>query len=287
MRAFHYHYHEPATLVEALSLLEGHGDSAHVLAGGTALVPLMRSGLVLPEHVVALERIPNLREIGIAPDGGLSIGALVTHREIERSALVERFFAPLAETFGRVATIRIRNQGTIGGNVIHADPASDPPPMLLALDAQAVIASGTTMRTAPLAEFFRGFFETALGRAEIVTTIHIPPPMRGARGVYLKFLPGSEDDFATVSVATVVHLEDGVCRHARIGLGAVGSTPLRARRAEAVLLGSALSPKTIAEAAAIAKSEVEPYDDARGSANYKRRMVEVFVRRALERLRAA
>lgn len=282
-------YHEPASISEALELLQTHRDGAHLLAGGTALVLLMRTGLVLPEHVIGLRRVEGLREIGIASDGGLEIGALVTHRELERSALVQRFFAPLAETFGCVATVRIRNQGTIGGNLVHADPASDPPPMLLALDAQAQISGrGGATKVVPLAEFFHDLFETALERLEILTAICIPPIVRGTKGTYLKFLPGSKEDFATVSVAAVLRTDDGgVCRHARIGLGAVGSTPLRARNAEAFLFEKALTPKNIREAAAIAKEEAQPFDDARGTAAYKRAMVEVFVRRALERVTAS
>ncbi|MBV8223425.1 MAG: FAD binding domain-containing protein, partial [Candidatus Eremiobacteraeota bacterium] len=139
---------------EAFALLETHGDDAHLLAGGTALVLLMRLGLVLPGHVVSLRKIGGLREIGILPSGGLEIGALVTHAEIEHSALVQRFFPPIAEAFGRVATARIRNQATAGGNIAHADPASDPPPMLIALDAELVIARRGGIRTLALAEFF-------------------------------------------------------------------------------------------------------------------------------------
>ncbi|MBV8425345.1 MAG: FAD binding domain-containing protein, partial [Candidatus Eremiobacteraeota bacterium] len=153
-------YHEPTQLDEAFALLDTHGDDAQLLAGGTALVLLMRLGLALPGHVIGLRKIGGMREIGILADGGLEIGALVTHAEIERSALVERFFAPLARTFGAVATVRIRNQATIGGNLAHADPASDPPPMLMALDAQIVVARHGAVRTIAAADFFAGIFET-------------------------------------------------------------------------------------------------------------------------------
>lgn len=280
--------HEPRSLKEAFALLERYGDDAHVLAGGTALILLIRSGLLLPGHVVALRRVPGLREIGITPSGGLEIGALVTHREIEASALVQRFFAPLAEAFGRVATVRIRNQGTVGGNLVHADPAGDPPPMLMALDAEIAIASSSGVRTVPLSDFFQGLFETALSPGEIVTSVRIPPPAAQTRGTYVKFLPASKDDYATVSVAATLSCDSsGVCQTARIALGAVALTPVRARRAEAALSGRTLSPHVIAEAAALVMEEIDPQSDMRGSAAYKREMARIWTERALASLVAA
>lgn len=277
--------HEPRSASETFALLERYGDDAHLLAGGTALVLLMRSGLLLAGHVIALRDVPGLREIGIMPDGGLEIGALVTHREIERSALVQRFFAPLAETFGRVATVRIRNQGTIGGNLVHADPAGDPPPMLIALDAEIAIASRGGTRTVPVAGFFLGLFETALQPGEIVTSIRIPPPPPQTRGTYVKFLPASKDDYATVSVAATLACDaSGVCRNARLALGAVAPTPVRARRAEEALLGRALSAGHIKEAADLVALEIDPQSDIRGSAAYKREMARVWAERALASL---
>ena len=280
--------HEPRSLKEAFALLERYGEDAHVLAGGTALVLLIRSGLLLPGHIVALRHVPGMREIGITPDGGLEIGALVTHREIERSALVQRFFAPLSETFGRVATVRIRNQGTVGGNLVHADPAGDPPPMLMALDAEIAIAGAGGARTIPVSDFFQGLFETALLPGEIVTSIRIPPPTSQMRGTYVKFLPASKDDYATVSVAAALGCDAaGVCENVRIALGAVAPTPMRARRAEAALLGRPLTPALIAEAASLVREEVDPQDDMRGSAAYKREMARVWTERALASLVAA
>ena len=282
-----FDYHEPASLTEAFALLDAHGQDAHVFAGGTALVLLMRLGLIAPAHVVSLRRIGDLREIGILPTGGLEIGALVTHAEVERSALVQRFFAPLAQTFGRVATVRVRNQATVGGNIAHADPASDPPPMLMALDADVAIASRAGSRTLPVHAFFTGIFETALAPGEIVTAIRIPPPASGTRGTYVKFLPASQDDFATVSVAATLRTgTSGKVEHVRLALGSVGMTPLRARRAEDALLGRTLTAQAIADATALVREEVNPLSDARGTADYKRKMAVVWTRRALEGLRA-
>ena len=283
-----FEYHEPTTLEGAFELLERHGDDAHLLAGGTSLVLLMRLGLVLPGHVVGMRRIDGLREIGITSDGGLEIGALVTHAEIERSALVQRFCPALAETFGHVATVRVRNQGTVGGNVVHADPAGDPPPMLIALDAEVVLARRTGTRTVPIVEFFRDLFETALEPGEIVTAIRIPALRRGTVGKYVKFLPGSKDDYATVSVATALRLDSaGRCEHVRIALGSVGQTPIRARRAEAALAGTKPTKDVVAKAAAIVEEEIDPQNDARGSAAYKREMARVWTQRSLIELIAS
>ena len=283
-----FEYHEPASLDAAFELLERYGDDAQLLAGGTALILLMRLGLVVPAHVIGLRRIEGLREIGIASDGGLEIGALVTHAEIERSALVQRFFPVLAETFGHVATVRIRNQGTIGGNLVHADPAGDPPPMLIALDAEVVIAGRGGVRTVLIADFFRDLFEVSLQPGEIVTAIRIPALQHRTVGKYVKFLPGSKDDYATVSVATTLRLDGaGVCEHARIALGSVGQTPIRARRAEAALIAVKLTKETIAKAASLVVEEIDPQNDARGSAEYKREMARVWTERSLSELIAS
>lgn len=280
-----FEYIEPATLDGAFDALQRGGEEAHLLAGGTALVLLMRLGLVLPSYVVGLRRIEGLREIGISKEGGLEIGALVTHAEIERSALVQRFFAPLAQTFGHIATVRIRNQATIGGNLVHADPASDPPPMLIAMDAEILVARRGGTRTIRAEDFFRDIFDVALEPGEIVTAIRIPPSSPGLLGTYVKFLPASKDDFATVSVAATVRLDaNGGCQDVRLALGSVASTPLRARRAEDALRGKIMTREVIEAAATIVAEDVDPLDDARGSAGYKREMARVWTRRALEKL---
>ncbi|MBV8151536.1 MAG: xanthine dehydrogenase family protein subunit M [Candidatus Eremiobacteraeota bacterium] len=280
-----FEYHEPATLDEALALLREHGADAHPLAGGTSLILLMRQGLIQPGYLIGLRRLAALGGIGPRPDGGLEIGALATHRDIERSALVRGFFAPLAETFARVATVRIRNQATLGGNLAHADPAQDPPPILLALDAQVTAAGAGGTRTIPLDAFFRDFYETALEEGEIVTSVHVPPQPSGTRGTYVKFLPQSQDDYATISVAVVLRCDDGgTCRHARVALGAAGPVPLRARTVEAALAGKRLDLTTIRDASALVRDEVDPLDDVRGSAAYKREMARVWTERAIRRV---
>ncbi|HZD74533.1 MAG TPA: xanthine dehydrogenase family protein subunit M [Actinomycetota bacterium] len=277
-----FDYHEPETLEAALDLLRRHGDDAHLLAGGTAMVLLMAQGLAQPDQVIGLRRIEALRGVRRRPDGGLEIGATVTHAEAERSAEVGAHCPALRTAFGEVATIRIRNQATVGGNLAHADPAQDPPPMLLALDAEVIAASPRGQRRIPLDELFTGFFQTSLEPDEIVTAISLPPSEPRAGAAYLKFLPRTQDDYATISVAAwLLRDGDGRCRRARIALGAAGAVPLRARRAEEVLAGQRLDGEAVAEAAAVVREEVDPIDDARGSAAYKREMARVWTERAL------
>lgn len=279
-----YDYHAPTSVAEALELLARYGEDAHVMAGGTSLMLMMQQGLVQPGHVVGLRGVRELRGIE-APDGALHIRAVATHREVERAPEVRSYCPALAETFSRVATIRIRNQATIGGNLAHADPAQDPPPMLLALDAQVVIASASGERTMPLDGFFRDFFETALQEGELLTSVRLPPLPAGARATYVKFLPRTEDDYATVSVAARVQLgPENRCEEVRIALGSAAPVPLRARRVEDALRGQRLTAVLIDEAAALVREEVDPIDDLRGSARYKREMARVWTARAVKSL---
>lgn len=279
MRTFEYR--ETSTLDEALALLRAHGTDATPIAGGTSLVLMMKQGLVQPELVVDLRRIDALRGIRPGADG-LEIGALETHRAIETSPVVRTFCPALAQTFSRIATVRIRNQATVGGNLVHADPAQDPPPMLLALDARAVIASPDGERVVPLAEFFVDYFESTVQEGELLRFVRIPPLPAGARVAYTKFLPRTEDDYATVAIAALLALdEDGRCREVRIGLGALGTTPLRARAVEDALRGQILTPALIDDAAVLVRDEVDPLDDVRGSAAYKREMARVWTGRTL------
>ncbi len=277
-----FDYHSPSTLAETFELLARHGDDAHLMAGGTALVLLLQQGLVQPGHVIGLRDVPQLQGMHRLDDSGLRIGALTTHRQAERSADVAAYCPALADTFARVATVRIRNQGTVGGNLAHADPAQDPPPMLIALGGSAVVASSAGERRIPLDEFFVDYFETALQPGEVLVACELPALAAGTRVTYKKFLPRTQDDYATVSVAAALRLgEDAVCADVRIALGAAATTPIRARRVEQALRGQRLTPDAIKEAAALVRDEVDPLDDLRGSAGYKREMARVWTQRAL------
>ncbi len=279
-----FDYVEPETLDEALALLAEDQDDTLVLAGGTSLVVLMKQDLLRPVRVVGLRKLAQLRAVA-SGDKGLMIGALATHGMLARASDVRGFAPALAETFAAVATVRIREQATVGGNLVHADPSQDPPVTLLALDATAVAMSKARARRIPLAELFVDVFETSLEPDELLLRVELPPLPQGARVTYKKFLPNTVDDYATVSVAAVVATDaDGRCTHARIALGGAGPVPLRAREAERSLIGRRLDDRSISEAAALAAAATDPIADLRGSAAYKRAMSGVWTGRALREI---
>jgi aerobic carbon-monoxide dehydrogenase medium subunit len=280
-----FDYHAPTSLQETFDFLQTYGEDAHLMAGGTALILLLQQGLLQPGHVVGLQRVADLQGIRRLDDGGLQIRAMATHRQAEKSADVQAYCPALAENFSHVATIRIRNQGTVGGNLAHADPAQDPPPMLIALNGQAVIASRAGERRMPLDEFFVDFFETALQPGEVLVSIDLPPLASGTRVTYKKFLPRTQDDYATVSVAAALRMgADNTCEDVRVALGAAATTPIHARNGENALRGQRLDTQKIKDAAALVRDEVDPLDDLRGSAAYKREMARVWTQRALQEL---
>jgi len=277
-----FEYRAPRGLDEALAVLREHGEDARVVAGGTALVTMMRQHLVRPGCLVSLRDVQGLNRIE-ATNGALRLGALVTHREAEVSPLVRERLPVLAETFRRVATVRIRHMATIGGALAHADPNQDPPVTLLALGARVEIRGARGHRELPVGEFFRDYYETALEPGELVTAVTVPLLPVASGATFLKFLPRTADDYATVAVAAIVTLEpDGErCREARIALGSVGVTPLRGTTAEALLSGQRLSESLLRAAGEAVKGQVDPLSDHRGSAAYKREMAGVMVGRAL------
>ncbi|HYS18317.1 MAG TPA: xanthine dehydrogenase family protein subunit M [Candidatus Binatia bacterium] len=277
-----FDYRAPRALDEALAVIREHGDDARIVAGGTALVTMMRQHLVRPGCLVSLRDVQGLSRIE-ATNGALRLGAMVTHREAEVSPLVRERLPVLAETFRRVATVRIRHMATIGGALAHADPNQDPPVTLLALDARVEVRGAGGRRELPLGEFFRDYYETVLEPGELVTGITVPLLPAATGATFLKFLPRTADDYATVAVAATVTLEpDGErCREARIALGSVGVTPLRGRAAEALLPGERLGERVLHAVGEAVKGAVDPLSDHRGSAAYKREMTAVIVTRAL------
>lgn len=278
-----FEYRTPHTLKEIHKELREFGSDAKLIAGGTALVIMMRQRLVRPSCLVSLRSVRGLDRIALK-NGGVSIGSLATHREMETSPLLRRRWPILAATYRHVATIRVRNMATVGGGLAHADPNQDPPPTLIALGATVKVSSATGSRVIPLEEFFTDYYETVLKPDEVVTELLVPalPPNSGA--AFLKFLPRTADDYATVSAAAVITLDRArkVFQDVRLALGSVGVTPIRAREAEAVLRGQPVKGDALREAAEKAKQAVDPIGDFRGSAAYKKEMAGVFARRALE-----
>jgi carbon-monoxide dehydrogenase medium subunit len=272
-------------LEEALTLLRDLGEDARVMAGGTALVIMLKQRLVMPDCLISLQKLRSLDRIQ-ATNGEVQLGALTTHRAVEQSPLIRTRIPALAETYHQVATIRIRNAATVGGALAHADPNQDPPVMLMALDAKVRLTSTAGSRDVALAEFFTDYYETIRRPDELVTDVIVPMPNPQSSSVYLKFLPRTADDYATVGVAATVTIDPATetCQDCRIAMGCVASTPVRAQGAEAVVRGQRFTPALAREAGALAQQVTDPISDVRGSADYKRAMAGVFVRRALEQV---
>jgi len=283
-----FEYRTPKNLKEVHASLKEFGTDAKLISGGTALVIMMKQRLVRPSCLVSLRSVRGLNGIEVK-DGGLSICGLATHRDVETSSLVHRRLPVLSETYHHVATIRVRNTASVGGGLAHADPNQDPPPTLIALGATVKAISANGSRVIPLDEFFTDYYETVLNPDEIITEVFVPklPPNSGS--AYLKFLPRTADDYATVSAAAVLTLDKSkkTISDVRIALGSVGTTPIRAKDAEALLRGQPVKPEAFREAAEKAKEAVDPVTDFRGSAGYKKEMAGVFVRRALEKALAS
>jgi carbon-monoxide dehydrogenase medium subunit len=274
-------FHTPSTLAEALALLEEHGEDARLIAGGTALVVLMKQSLFATDHLVSLERVQGLDGIRIEGDE-LHIGALTRHRDVETSELVRTRAPLLAEVYGRVASVRIRNAATVGGGLAHADPAQDPPAALIVLGASVRVASTEGERTIAVEELFRDYYETALRPGEAIVEVIVPTPAPDSRSAYQKFLPRTEDDYATIAEAALGEVEDGACRRLRVALIAAGPTPVRATAVEQAIEGRPVSAASVRRAAEAVVEHVDPLDDFRGSAAYKTEMAIVFTRRAVE-----
>jgi aerobic carbon-monoxide dehydrogenase medium subunit len=276
-----FDYQEPKTLKKAFSLMEKYGEEARVIAGGTALIIMMRQRLLMPKVVISLARIPKFDAIAFDERHGLRIGAGARHRDIELSPVVRQHYPLLHETFRKVAQPRIRNMGTVGGNLAGGDPLTDPGASLIALDAEVTLSSSKGQRTLPLEEFFVDYYQTALEAGELLTEIHVPPPERPGWS-HIKFTPRSIEDFATVGVAITLLAKNGTCEDVRLGLNSVASTIMHAKKAEEVLRGKSIDDDALRKMGEVAATECEPMDDNRGSAEYKREMVKVLVHRAAQ-----
>jgi carbon-monoxide dehydrogenase medium subunit len=277
-----FEYHAPKTLEEALRLMERHGDEAKLLAGGHSLLPLMKLRLAAPRYVVDLGRLKGLDYIRVE-DGRIAIGALTTHAEIEHSLLLAAKCPLLAETAAEIGDVQVRNCGTLGGSLAHADPAADYPAALLALDAEIVAASSADARAIPVREFFVDMMTTQLRPGEIITQVRVPAREPRSGAAYAK-LHQPASGFAVVGVAARVTLgKANKIEQAAIGVTGLGPKAFRAAAAERALTGKAASPKLIADAARHAADGVEPLSDLHASREYRREMATVFARRALER----
>jgi len=276
---------EPESVSDALAAIARLDGEARVVSGGTALVSMIRLGLIKPDRLVSLHRIPGMAEIR-ADGSALELGAMATLADVERSRAVREGWPLLAEAVRRVATPAIRTSGTIGGNLAYAEPASDPAPALLCHDTEVRLAGPGGSRTVPIRQFFRGFYEAALEPGEIATAVRVPRPPAGARGGYVKYTSRSAEDKPLIGVAALVALDAaGRCAHVRLALGGAAPTPIRVERVEAALMGEALTDAAARAAADLAARDAEPLSDLMGSADYRREMIRVWVRRLLIGLR--
>jgi len=275
---------EPTTLAAAAGILADEPETK-AIAGGTALLILMKQGVFLPQRLVNLKKVRDASYVDFDPRRGLRLGALTPIFDVESHPLVRRHYPVLADAAHKVANIRIRNLATIGGNIAHADYQSDPPAVLVALGARIATIGPSGERRLPVEEFLKGAYETALEPGELVREIEVPPPEPEFEGVYLKFVTRTAGDRPCAGVAAFARCDRGVVETLRIVVGAVNPVPVRMTAVEERLRGRRVDPAAVEAAAQLAAEAVDPIDDdLRGSAWYKRQVVPVLVRRALEQI---
>jgi aerobic carbon-monoxide dehydrogenase medium subunit len=278
-----FEYEAPATLEEALATLDRYGDEGKVLAGGQSLIPLMKLRFASPRMLVDINRLPGLD--GLAEEEGeLRIGALVRHKDCERSSVLKGRFGVLGDAAPQISDPIVRNLGTVAGSLAHADPQGDWGSALMAAGARVVARGSEGTREIAIDDLFEGPFTTTLEPTEVITEVRVPDPGPRAGGTYLK-LERKVGDFATVGVAVHLSFSNGTVGSAGIALTGVGPRNLRAHAAEEALAGMTLDDEAIGEAARLAAEAAEPHDDLRGSADYKRNVIRVFVERGLRKAR--
>lgn len=276
-----FDYHAPETVDEALALLREAGDDARALAGGQSLVPMLAFRLARPSVLIDLNRVAGLAAI-TATDSGISLGTMVRERAAERSDVVRQRAPMLVEALPLIGHEAIRTRGTIGGSMAHADPAAELPAVALAGDAELVVRSAERgERTLSADDFFQGYFTTAMEPDELLTEIRLPDLPAGS-GVRFEEAARRQGDFAMVGVLASLHVSDGVIDDARLALIGVADRPVRARDAEAGLVGSKAGADTFAAAAAAAVRDLTPSSDLHGSSAYRRHVAEQLVQRALD-----
>jgi len=278
-----FEYHAPTSLAEALDLLAKYDGKARVFAGGTDLLVSMKRREILPEHLISLKGVAELKGVHHDQKEGMKIGALVTLGEIEHSRIIQDDFCVLWDAVYVMASPQIRSLGTIGGNLCSAAPSADTAPPLMVLDASVEIISTQGERKVSVENFFKGPGESVLNPDEILTRILIPHPLKKSSGAYFKLMRRAAMDLAQVGVAVCLSFdsEKRICRGAKIALGAVGSTPIRALKAEQILLNKEMSETVGKEAGKIAAQEANPRSSIRASKEYRREMIEVLTKRAV------
>jgi carbon-monoxide dehydrogenase medium subunit len=277
-----FEYSTPGNLKEALSLIEKYGSETLLIAGGTDVIPLLRLRFLTPRRVVDLTRLSELDFI--KQDGEiLRVGALTKHRTLERSPVILRGAPILAEAASQIGSPQIRNMGTMGGNLVNASPCSDTSTPLLALGAQLKLLRSNGQRMVAIDDFFLDVKKTVIQHDEILTEVQIPEAPPGTGTAFVKVGRRVGNDLSIVSVAASITVQKGTCTGARIALGSVAPTPMRARKAESVLVGKAMNASYIKEAAEKASQEIRPISDVRGSAEYRRSVARTIVEIAINK----
>jgi carbon-monoxide dehydrogenase medium subunit len=279
-----FEFLEPASVGEASRMLADLGEDCRVMAGGSALMLAMRQRMLSPTHIISVARIEALRGISWDPVQGLRIGALSRHCDVARSALVQQHCPMLAAMAAQVANPQVRHQGTIGGNLCYADPATDPPGCLLALGAQVVLASSRGERVLGMADFLVDFYVSAIEPDEVLLAICVPPLAANASGLYTRFLRTAAEHRPLVNVSLIAQRTGRQCHTARLVVGASTPVPARLARAEALLSGRTITAELAAEAAGIAAHDIVALSDARGSEAFRRDMVGVVTQRSIAQL---
>lgn len=281
MKPAPFEYHAPATVEEALELLARYGDEAKVLAGGQSLIPTMNFRLAQPAVLVDVNGLSGLATIEATDDGGVALGTLTRQRTAERNELVAELAPLMAEALPFVAHPQIRNRGTVGGNLAHADPRSELPAVMLALRARFRLRSAAGERWVEADDFFRGLFRSALEPEDLLVEVRIPPPVPRS-GWCFQELSRRAGDYALVGVACQITLDEGgAVAAARIAFLSAGQTPILAERAGALLVGERPSDELARAAGAEARSEVDPMEDVHATPDYRRHLTDVLTRRAL------
>ena len=272
---------EPSSLAEALQLLDPDDPQVRAIAGGTALMLMMKTGLYRPKRLVSLRRLePALTGIRAMGDGGLEIGATARLRDIERANLVREAAPVVPETLLTHSNVRVRNVATLGGNLAHGDPHMDLPPVLIALGATVRVAGAAGEREIGIEDLVTGYLETALANNELITAVAIPP-QTGWRSTYVKCTARTADDWPALGLAVSVRAENGLVHNARIAIGAATETARRLPQAEAALAGRVMNDAVMRDAGHAAAAEAQVVADHHGSASYKRVLIEVHLQRAL------
>jgi carbon-monoxide dehydrogenase medium subunit len=276
-----YALSQPLTLHEASAQIAADGADALPLGGGTALMLMMKTGVLAPAALVNLRQTePQWRRIERQPEGDLHIGALVTLSQIEHEPVVRQAVPALAQTMKRLSNVRVRNVATVGGNLAHADPHMDLPPLLCALGAHVLAISGQQQRQIPVEDLITGYYETSLGRGELIASLVVPAQQQ-RRSSYVKITTRAADDWPTIGIGISLGIESGVIRSSRLFVGAATDRPTRLQAAEQILAGRQPSETLFQQAGEAAAAGLVLRGDERGSASYKKHLLQVHLRRAL------